>query len=180
MGKKVLTAVMAAVLMLAGALFAFAQAPAQAPAAAPAVKPAEAGPPQWLKGTPEEKLKALGDIQPGLGTVMIEYAYRMTTMFFAAKGGNWDLADYMIKEAKEIQEVGETTRPGRAEALKAFEKAYLDEKVEPAIKEKSFAKFSKAFDQMVGGCNACHVAQKFPFIQYVRPSHPIAPMKYTR
>ena len=71
-------------------------------------------------------------------------------------------------------------RPGQQyKSLKAFEKAYLDEKVEPAIKEKSFSKFKRAFDQMVGGCNACHVAQKMPFIKYVHPMHPVAALKYT-
>jgi len=42
---------------------------------------------------------------------MIEYNYRATTMFFAAKGGNWDLASYELKEAREIQEV--VRRPGK-------------------------------------------------------------------
>jgi hypothetical protein len=84
--------------------------------------------PDWLqdKGSVDAKVKALADIQPGLGTIMIEYSGRYTNMYYAAKGGNWDLADYMLKEAREIQEVGETTRPGRASGLKAFEQAYLD------------------------------------------------------
>ena len=69
------------------------------------------GPPHWLKGTPEEKLAALEGIQEALGSVMIEYNYRATTMFFAAKGGNWDLASYELKEAREIQEV--VRRPGK-------------------------------------------------------------------
>jgi hypothetical protein len=89
----------------------------------------------WLKGSVEEQLKTLANIQPGLGTVMIEYAGRYTNMFYAAKGGNWGLADYMLKEAREIQEVGETTRPGRAAGLKAFEQAYLDP-LEKTIKAK--------------------------------------------
>ncbi len=65
----------------------------------------------WLKGNADEKLKALAEIQPGLGTVMIEYSTRYTNAYYAAKGGNWDLAAYELKEAGEIQEVGETTRP---------------------------------------------------------------------
>ena len=80
----------------------------------------------WLKGSPDEKFKTLAEIQPGLGTVMMEYSTRFTNMYYAAKGGNWDLADYEMKEALEIQEVGETTRPKRAEALKSFEGKYLD------------------------------------------------------
>ena len=42
----------------------------------------------WLKGSPDEKLKTLADIQPGLGTVMIEYANRFTNAYYAAKDGN--------------------------------------------------------------------------------------------
>jgi hypothetical protein len=65
----------------------------------------------WLKGSTEDKLKTLAEIQPGLGTVMIEYGARFGNMYYAGKGSNWDLAAYQLKEAREIQEVGETTRP---------------------------------------------------------------------
>src|SRR5262249_49185828 len=74
----------------------------------------------WLTGSTDEKLKTLAEIQPGMGTVMMEYSTRYTNMYYAAKGGNWDLAGYQMKEALEIQEVGETTRPARAGGLKAF------------------------------------------------------------
>src|SRR5262249_57262339 len=94
----------------------------------------------WLTGKPEDQLKTLAEIQPGLGTVMMEYAARYTNTYYAAKGGNWDLAAYMMKEALEIQEVGETTRPARAGALKAFETAYL-EPLNAAIAAKDFQKF---------------------------------------
>lgn len=88
----------------------------------------------WLKGTTEEKLNTLAEIQPGLGTVMIEYGNRFSTMYYVAKGGNWGMADYQLKEAREIQEVGENTRPARAPMLKAFESANLD-KIADTIKE---------------------------------------------
>ena len=60
----------------------------------------------WLKGSADEKLKTLADLQPGLGTVMIEYSGLYTNAYYAAAGGNWGLAGYHIKEAREIQEVG--------------------------------------------------------------------------
>jgi hypothetical protein len=66
----------------------------------------------WLKGTTDQKLEKLAEIQPGLGTVMIEYSHRYSTMYHAAKGGNWGLAGYQLKEALEIQEVGP---PGQIE-----------------------------------------------------------------
>ena len=129
----------------------------------------------WLKGNPDEKLKALAEIQPGLGTVMIEYSTRYTNAYYAAKGGNWDLAAYELKEAGEIQEVGETTRPARAEALKSFEKTYLDP-LNEAVKAKDFKKFDKAFKDGIQGCNTCHIGQGFPYIKYQLPKGPTLPL----
>jgi len=131
----------------------------------------------WLKGSTEEQLKTLAAIQPGLGTVMIEYGARYTNMYYAAKGGNWDLAAYQLKEAREIQEVGETTRPARAEALKSFEKAYLDP-LELAIKAKNFQRFDETFKRGIQGCNGCHAAQGFAYIKYELPKAPTFPLSF--
>jgi hypothetical protein len=46
----------------------------------------------WLTGKTEDQLKTLANIQPGVGTVMMEYSARWTNTYYAAKGGNWDLA----------------------------------------------------------------------------------------
>ena len=129
----------------------------------------------WLKGSTEDKLKTLAEIQPGLGTVMIEYGARFGNMYHAAKGGNWELAAYQLKEAREIQEVGETTRPERASALKAFESSYLDP-LEQAIKGKDAKTFEKAARAAVEGCNGCHTGQGFPYIKYQLPKGPTFPL----
>src|SRR5262245_19631814 len=134
-----------------------------------------AQPPVWNTGTIEEQVQRLNDIQPGLGTVMIEYSTRYTNMFYAAKGGNWDLAAYQLKEALEIQEVGETTRPARAPALKGFEETFLTP-IGDAIAARDFAAFETAFNAGIGGCNGCHAAQGFRFIKYVLPAAPPMPL----
>jgi hypothetical protein len=129
----------------------------------------------WLKGSTDDKIKMLEDLQPGLGTVMIEYSARYTNAYYAAKGGNWGLASYQIKEAREIQEVGENTRPKRASALKAFESAYLDP-LDKAIEAKDFKKFEVAFKAGIEGCNGCHASQGFPYIKYELPKAPASPL----
>lgn len=128
----------------------------------------------WLKGSTEEQLKSLAEIQPGLGTVMIEYGNRISTMYYAAKGGNWGMAGYQLKEAREIQEVGETTRPKRAQALKNFEKHFLDP-LDETIKAKDWHKFEVAFHKAVEGCNQCHENQDFPYIKYELPKQSLSP-----
>ncbi len=132
----------------------------------------------WLKGGAEQKFKTLADIQPGLGTVMIEYSHRYSTMYYAAKAGNWPLAAYELKEELEIQEVGETTRPEKADALKAFERSFLNP-LGKTIEAKDFKRFEASFKAGIQGCNACHMAQKVPFIKYQLPDSspsPLAPM----
>jgi len=103
-------------------------------------------------------LQQLSDIQPGLGTVMIEYGHRMSAMWFAEQAGNWDLAQYQLIEMREIQEVGETTRPARAAPLKSFESNFLDP-LEDQIKAKDKAKFESAYNSAIQGCNSCHGSQ---------------------
>ena len=98
---------------------------------------------------------ALWNIQPGLGTVMMEYSNRLARIWFAANADNWDMAKYQLGEMTEIQEVGETTRPNRAPLLKSFEGTYLSA-LEKAIDAKDKAAFTHTFNDTIAGCNACH------------------------
>ncbi len=130
--------------------------------------------PDWLKGTTEEQLKKLADLQPGLGTVMIEYSRRFTAMYYSAKGGNWAMADYQLKEMPEIQEVGENTRPARAPMLKSFEDTNLAQ-LGVAVKAKDWKKFQVAFKDATEGCNGCHAANGYGFIKYELPKSSPSP-----
>ena len=106
---------------------------------------------------------------------MLEYSFRFGTMYHAAKGGNWGLADYQLKEMREIQEVGETTKPPRKPPLTAFESGYLDP-IGKAIEAKDLNKFETAFNAGLQGCNACHAAQGFAFIKYELPNASPSPL----
>lgn len=117
--------------------------------------------------TPEQ----LTEIAPGLGVLMIEVGYRNWVMYYAADGGNWDLAAYQMKELKEAQEVAETTRPKRADALKSFETSALGP-LDEAIKAKDKAKFMAAWTKEVEGCNGCHASQGFTYIKWTLPPTP--------
>jgi hypothetical protein len=89
---------------------------------------------------------------------MIEYGFRMAALWFAAQAGNWDLAQYQLTEMREIQEVGETTRPARAPSLKSFESSFLDP-LEEQIKKKDKTALESAYDSAIQGCNSCHGSQ---------------------
>ena len=103
-------------------------------------------------------LDDLSAIQPGLGTVMIEYSHRMAAVWFAGEAANWDFAHYQIIEMREIQETGEITRPARAPALKSFESSFLDP-LDQAIMSKNKTQFETAYNAAIQGCNSCHGSQ---------------------
>ncbi len=130
----------------------------------------------WLKGTSDEKLKTLAAIQPGLGTVMIEYSNRAGNVYYAAQGGNWGLAAYQLNEMTEIQEVAETTRPARAKALQGFEKSALSPLAKDIVNQDVTA-FRGDFDKMVAQCNGCHRANGYGFIVYKLPDRPATPAR---
>jgi len=130
----------------------------------------------WLKGTTDEKLKALAAIQPGLGSVMIEYSNRAGNVYYAAQAGNWGLAAYQLNEMTEIQEVAENTRPARARALQGFEKSALGPLAKDIVNQDATA-FRTDFDKMVTQCNACHRANGYGFIVYKLPDRPAMPAR---
>lgn len=123
-------------------------------------------------------LEELTSVQPGLGTVMLEYSHRFYVLYYAAKAGNWDLAAYELEEQREIQEVAETTRPMHAVKLRAFEKRYLS-KLQKAVDRKSWSEFEPSYFRAVDGCNLCHAETGHPYIRYRLPERPPAMLEMT-
>ena len=136
--------------------------PAPAPAPTPAPSKTAAVPTD-LAGK-VDALQKLMDVQtksvnPGLGTVMIEYGQRMSKIWFSGQAKNWDQIRYQLDEMKEIQETGEVDRPARADALKAYEATYLAA-IDKAALAKDAGQFDTAYKAALSGCNSCHKSAK--------------------
>jgi cytochrome c553 len=121
-------------------------------------------------------LSQLAEIQPGLGSIMIEFGHRFYVAYYAAKAGNWELAAYQIDELVEVQEVAEATRPKYTEALKTFEHGDIAD-LQKVIKAKNWKQFDAQYTKTAHACNACHTRTGHPYIQYRLPK--VAP-KYLR
>jgi hypothetical protein len=101
---------------------------------------------------------------------MFEVNYRYIEMYFGAIEGNWDYALYTGEKIAWALMNGYERRPKRrANAEEIFLKgaypAVLD-----AIRKKDLLQFKKSFDEMRTTCNACHTAEKVPFIHVGIPS----------
>ncbi len=116
-------------------------------------------------------VEALSGIQPGMGTVMMEYGHRFYILYYAAKADNWELAAYELHEQLEIQEVGEITRPVYAGKLKTFEEGYLS-KLAKSIETKKWPEFKEVYTEVTKACNRCHIETGHGYIHYRLPDTP--------
>ena len=112
--------------------------------------------------------------EPGLGEFMMATQLRHAKLWFAGKSHNWDLAAYEIDEIKEGLEDAARLHPTFdgvpvAEMIKTIIDPRIEE-LEKAVRAKSSAKFSAAFDELTSGCNSCHAAANKPFIRIQRPT----------
>ena len=110
----------------------------------------------------------IAEIQPGLGTIMMEFGHRFYIAYYAAKAKNWEMAKYELHELVEAQEVAETTRPKYKKQLKDFEDSSI-EKLQEAVEEKNWKAFKRRYAQTTKACNACHAANGHPYIRYRLP-----------
>ena len=81
-------------------------------------------------------ISQLANIQPGLGSIMMEFGHRFYIAYYAGKARNWELAKYEIHELLEAQEVAEITRPKYTKELKEFEYGVV-KKLQEAIEKKT-------------------------------------------
>ena len=112
--------------------------------------------------------------EPGLGEFMTATQLRHAKLWFAGKQNNWDLAAYEIDEIKEGLEDAARLHPTFdgvrvAEMIKTIIDPRIEE-LEKAVRAKSSAKFSVAFDELTSGCNSCHAGANKPFIRIQRPT----------
>ena|SRR6202048_4349523 len=112
--------------------------------------------------------------EPGLGEFMTATQLCHAKLWFAGKQNNWDLAAYEIDEIKEGLEDAARLHPTFdgvpvAEMIKTIIDPRIEE-LEKAVRAKSSAKFSVAFDELTSGCNSCHAGANKPFIRIQRPT----------
>ena len=60
-----------------------------------------------------EEIAILQGQQTGLARIMPEIGQRTWKLFYAAKEGHWELANFQYKEISELMEIGAYARPTR-------------------------------------------------------------------
>ncbi|MDQ6649563.1 MAG: hypothetical protein M3Z02_05535 [Actinomycetota bacterium] len=116
-------------------------------------------------------LDQLAETQPGMDRLMAEVGPRMHRLYYAARAGNWPLADYFLKSVIKQLRLSAFSRPRYEETMQAF----LDEDVAPAraaVKARDLAAFETAYAGMVERGNHYHGVFGKEYIAWKTPSTP--------
>jgi hypothetical protein len=119
----------------------------------------------------ELSLDQLVDLQPGLGRLMPEVGRRYGILFYAARGGNWELAQYQWRQLRHLFRMGALLRPKMAKHLEAFDDGVM-RSLEVALQSRDLAGFESAFEEGIRVANNFHRVTDHPEIRWRLPDRP--------
>jgi hypothetical protein len=119
----------------------------------------------------ELTLDQMASMQPGLGRLMPEVGERYWILYYAAKGGNWKLAHYQLRNIRNLFNIGMQTRPKMASYLEAFDQGHLAA-IERAIGAQDWEAFDRAYHDGIAGLNKMHAATDHGYIVWKLPAEP--------
>lgn len=115
----------------------------------------------------------LAMMQPGMDRLMAEVGQRCHRLYYAAKAGNWKLAEYFYTSIVKQLKLCATSRPKYAEDIAT----YLDEDCAPlreALRNRDPEAFDSTYVVLVDRANHYHDVWKKPWLHWVTPSTPPA------
>ncbi len=113
----------------------------------------------------------IADQLPGMARLMDEVGRRYWTLYYAAKGGNWELAKHMEGELEKLLRNVSVLRPKYREDIAAF----LAERLTPlteAIDAQDFRAFDEAFRRGIEASDVYHAKYAKGFIRFRLPDRP--------
>lgn len=110
-------------------------------------------------------------MQPGMDRLMAEVGPRVHRMYYAARAGNWELAEYFLRSAVKQLKLCASARPKYSEAMAA----YLSEDLpalRDALRDGDAEAFPRAYQVFVDRANHYHQVFGKGYIRWVTPPSP--------
>ncbi len=122
-------------------------------------------------GKRELTIDELALMQPGMDRLMAEVSPRVHRLYYAAKAGNWRLAEYFFKSVVKQLRLCATSRPRYQPEMDTFI-ADDCEPVRAAIRGRDLAAFETAYAAMVERANHYHDVFGKPYLHWRTPAAP--------
>ena len=110
--------------------------------------------------------------KPGLGEFMSGIQVHHAKLWFAGGSGNWELADFEIKEIQEAIEDIQTYCADRPEVASVPMINPALDSVNVSIRNRDITGFKNSFILLTNSCNSCHKATRHAFNVIQVPATP--------
>jgi hypothetical protein len=105
---------------------------------------------------------------------MVETGYRYSELYWAGRDRNWGYASYQLGKIETAVANGLERRPARASSAQMLDGSILS--VRQAIEAEDAPAMDAALEQLTTTCNACHQAERVPFIRVTPPTARLSPV----
>lgn len=119
----------------------------------------------------ELSLEEMSEALPDTATIMTRVGECWWHLFYAARGGNWDLADYYLRRVLKLENTLVTLRPKHAERMARFQKEAVPPVV-AAMEARDLAALETAYAAATNMANELHGESGYPYIRWELPAEP--------
>ncbi|MBN4079313.1 hypothetical protein JYT26_01605 [Beggiatoa alba] len=123
----------------------------------------------------QKTLEKLLKVMPSASVVMLQMGERYKNLYWAAKLGQWEFAEYQTEEMEELIRTLIITRPARAKTANAFLHAVFP-MISEAAADRDWPRFERAFGELRDQCMACHAKNDHAFVTLPIPKSANSPV----
>jgi len=106
-----------------------------------------------------------------MARLMDELSRRVWILYYAAKAGNWDLAQYMEQESTKLLSTMAVVRPKYKDDLEAFSRDHLAA-IAAAVEARDWRTFESAYGRTIDASDVYHDKYNKRFIRFRLPDRP--------
>lgn len=132
-----------------------------------------AGTPQIRVRTEENELSLMemSEALPDTATIMTRVGECWWRLIYAARGGNWELADYYLRRVRKLENTLATVRPKHAQRIAKFQQTALPPLI-AALEARDLPGLERAYQAATDMANELHGESGYPYIRWELPAEP--------
>lgn len=119
----------------------------------------------------ELSLAEMSSALPDTPAIMEKVGHSWWHLIYAARGGNWGLAEYYLKRVAKLENTLKVLRPKHRERLERFQAEALPA-VKDAVKAQNIEELERAYAAATDAANEMHVESGYPYVKWVLPTSP--------
>jgi hypothetical protein len=132
----------------------------------------------------ELSLQEMSDALPDTSTLMARVGQSWWHLIYAARGGNWELAEYYLRRTTKLENTLKILRPKHLERLERFQATALPAVV-AALDARDLHRLEDAYRSATEMANQLHGESGYPYIVWETPAEPpkglrLAPPEHAR